>query len=108
VAKGVGNHVSCEFNLLYRFHSAISKRDAKWTEDFYADIFQGKDLNTIPIPELLKGLSTFEESISDDPGTREFAGLKRQENGTFKDEDLVNILKESIQDPAGISFSPLL
>ena len=28
--RGVGNQVSCEFNLVYRWHSAISAKDEKW------------------------------------------------------------------------------
>lgn len=31
--RGEGNMVSVEFNLLYRFHSAISVRDAGWSEE---------------------------------------------------------------------------
>jgi hypothetical protein len=38
VPRGVGNQVSLEFNLLYRFHSAISLRDEKWTEDFFSKV----------------------------------------------------------------------
>lgn len=40
IKRGVGNQVSCEFNLLYRFHSPISNRDAKWTEDFLRKTFE--------------------------------------------------------------------
>src|SRR5271170_5809049 len=29
---GVGNQGSAEFNLVYRWHSAIGKKDEKWTE----------------------------------------------------------------------------
>ena len=34
VQRGVGNQVSAEFNVLYRFHSPVSQVDAKWTLDF--------------------------------------------------------------------------
>jgi len=40
IKRGVGNQVSCEFNLLYRFHSPISNRDARWTEDFLRKTFE--------------------------------------------------------------------
>lgn len=33
--RATGNQVSVEFNLLYRFHSAISIRDRKWSENFF-------------------------------------------------------------------------
>ena len=44
----------------------------------------------------------FEQSIPRDPSVRTFNGLERQEDGKFKDEDLVRILNEAMQDPAGI------
>lgn len=40
IQRGIGNQVSCEFNLLYRFHSPISNRDARWTEDFLRKTFE--------------------------------------------------------------------
>ncbi|CCX12338.1 heme peroxidase [Pyronema domesticum] len=101
VPQGVGNQVSCEFNLLYRFHSAISDRDAKWTKEFYKKIFPGQDPLQISMPVLFQGIKAFEESIPEDPSVRTFADIKRNADGTFRDEDLVQILKESIEDPAG-------
>jgi len=101
VPTGVGNQVSCEFNLLYRFHSAISKRDEQWSKDFYGQLFPGQDPHNISVPVLFKGITDFENSIPDDPSKRTFGGLQRKPDGTFKDEELVKILKESIEDPAG-------
>lgn len=99
--RGVGNQVSCEFNLLYRFHSAISEKDTEWTREFYKHLFDGEDLHDISMPRMLQGLVEYEKSISDDPAVRTFAGLKRNENGTFNDDDLVHILKEAIESPSG-------
>jgi len=101
VPSGIGNQVSCEFNLLYRFHSAISDRDTKWTKEFYNQLFPGQDPLKISTPQLFKGLTDFEKSIPSDPSVREFGGLKRNANGTFNDDELVKILKESIEDGAG-------
>lgn len=101
VPRGVGNQVSCEFNLLYRFHSAISKRDNEWTKEFYARILPGVDPLTVSMPMLLQGINKFEQSIDADPSKRVFGGLARTNDGTFDDADLVKILKESIEDPAG-------
>ncbi|ORY68274.1 heme peroxidase [Pseudomassariella vexata] len=104
VPRGVGNQVSIEFNLLYRFHSAISQRDEKWLIDFFNnDVFPGntKPLHELDPREFMDGLFRFEASIPLDPEKREFGGLKRGEDGKFRDEDLVRILKESIEDPAG-------
>lgn len=99
--RGVGNQVSCEFNLIYRFHPAISNRDAQWTKDFYAQVFPGQDLLNLTVPELMAGILRYEESIPKDPAMRTFAGLKRKEDGTFDDGELVKILKEAIEEPAG-------
>lgn len=102
--RGVGNQVSCEFNLLYRFHSGVSKRDDAWTRDFFGKIFPGQDPTTIGAPQLLQGLKAFESTIPEETSKRTFGGLKRtgaDGTGAFNDDDLVKILKESIEDPAG-------
>lgn len=101
VPRGVGNQVSCEFNLLYRFHSAISKRDDKWTRDFFAKIIPGIDPKTVSMPVLLEGIVRFEQNIDPEPSKRTFGGLARTKDGTFDDAEMVKILKESIEDPAG-------
>lgn len=45
--QGIGNQVSVEFNLIYRWHSSVSNRDEKWIEGFYAEIFPGKEQSTL-------------------------------------------------------------
>lgn len=35
VQRGIGNQVSVEFNLLYRFHSPLSTRDRLWSEALF-------------------------------------------------------------------------
>ena len=54
------------------------------------------------MPIVLKGISDFEKSIPDDPCIRTFAGLERSSDGAFDDDELVKILKEGIEDPAGM------
>lgn len=107
VPKGVGNQVSAEFNLLYRFHSVISLRDEKWTEEFLQTLFPGLDkpLDQLSPHEFVMGLYRYEKSIPEDPSIREFGGIKRGTNGKFSDGDLVKILTESMEDPAGL-FGP--
>ncbi|KAH0555975.1 hypothetical protein GP486_006082 [Trichoglossum hirsutum] len=99
--RGIGNQVSAEFNLLYRWHSAISDRDDKWTQDFYRELFPGKEPSEVCIPELLTGLGRWEHELDPDPLKRPFAKLERQANGSYRDADIVKILTESIEDPAG-------
>jgi len=101
VPQGVGNQCSCEFNLLYRFHSAISARDTEWTTEFYRKLFPGQNLKDLSMPTVLRGITEFEQSIPDDPSVRTFASLKRGPDGAFNDDELVKILVESIEDPAG-------
>jgi linoleate 10R-lipoxygenase len=100
---GLGNQCSVEFNLAYRWHSAISANDEKWTEKVYEELI-GKPGSEISTQELLMGLGKYGASLPKDPSQRTFAGLKRQEDGTFKDEELVNILTSAIEDVAGELF----
>lgn len=102
--QGVGNQVSLEFNLAYRWHSATSYNDELWTEEIYKELF-GKPASEVTMPELLMGLHKYQASMDKDPSKRTFAHLKRQEDGTFKDDDLVKILKEAVEDVAGKHFS---
>ncbi|KPM36966.1 Psi-producing oxygenase A [Neonectria ditissima] len=104
VPRGVGNQVSVEFNLLYRFHSCISKKDEQWINNFFLKLFPGRnpdDLANVSWVELGQALQSFEQNTPKDPSVRTFDGLERQADGTFKDEDLSRILKEAMDDPAG-------
>ncbi|KAI4164384.1 MAG: hypothetical protein LQ342_002031 [Letrouitia transgressa] len=98
--SGVGNQVSAEFNLAYRWHSCISERDDKWTQELYRHLF-GKDANEVSLQELMVGLGKWEHGLDPDPQKRPFAGLQRGADGKFPDEGLVTILKESVEDVAG-------
>ncbi|KAI9829319.1 MAG: hypothetical protein M1819_006382 [Sarea resinae] len=101
VAKGIGNQVSVEFNLIYRWHAAISTRDDEWTQGMYKQVFPGKDVRNLTLPEFTEGLRAWQMSQPSDPGQRTFGGLTRQENGSFPDSDLVNILTGGTEDIAG-------
>lgn len=104
VPRGVGNQVSAEFNLLYRFHSTISLRDEKWLNEFLQSLFPDakKSLSELSPAELLQGLLKYEGSISADPSKRDFGGLKRGADGKFSDADLVRVIKDTCEDPAGL------
>lgn len=39
VSRGIGNQVTVEFNLLYRFHCAISLKDEQYVEEFIKESF---------------------------------------------------------------------
>ncbi|KAI9724613.1 MAG: hypothetical protein M1828_003636 [Chrysothrix sp. TS-e1954] len=97
---GTGNQVSAEFNLVYRWHSAISDKDDKWTQNLFKKMF-GKPAEELSMPELLAGLTKWEQSMPEDPQAREFNGLKRGSDGKFEDDDLAEIMIASVEDCAG-------
>ncbi|KAF2760619.1 hypothetical protein EJ05DRAFT_436627 [Pseudovirgaria hyperparasitica] len=98
---GVGNQVSAEFNLVYRWHATVSKRDEEWTKQLWEQLFGDRDANTIGEYEFLAKLKEIDEKSPKDPAQRTFGGLKRDDKtGRFKDDDLVKIITESIEDCA--------
>ena len=96
-----GNQVSAEFNLVYRWHATVSEKDDKWTREEYKRLFPGKEPSQVSLPDLLQGLSKWEQSLPKDPQDRIVAGLERSADGTLDDDALVKILTESIEDKAG-------
>ncbi|KAF7942750.1 uncharacterized protein EAE97_006204 [Botrytis byssoidea] len=100
-AEGVGNQVTAEFNLIYRWHSAISQRDEKWTNAEYARLFPNKNPADVTLPELLRGLHSMEAELPTDPSQRSFADLNRLSNGSYDDESLVSIFSSSVEDLSG-------
>ena len=109
VPRGMGNQVSAEFNLLYRFHPAISDHDAKWTERFMVEEARkrlGKsddfNLEDLTPTELWTMLASFaREKAAVEPCKRDLEGLKRGTDGKFSDEALAEVLKKSIDDTIG-------
>ncbi|RCI14312.1 hypothetical protein L249_5918 [Ophiocordyceps polyrhachis-furcata BCC 54312] len=100
----VGNQVSVEFNLLYRFHACISKKDERWMNDFFFKLFPGRDpdhLQAVSPSELHQALVRLLEKAPKDPSARDIGDIKRQGDGTFRNEDLVRVLGEAMDDPAG-------
>lgn len=108
IPSGIGNQVSVEFNLVYRWHSTISARDVKWIEDLYCDIFKTEN-----IEPYLEDVNKYRGPVGDwfaeikqqKPEEREFREMKRNKDGKFNDEDLVSILADSTRDVAG-AFGP--
>lgn len=100
-SQATGNQVSAEFNLVYRWHSCISARDQKWSEDLYKELFAGQDPQKISMQQFGCGLGRWEAKLAEDPAERPFANLHRNADGTFPDDDLVKIFEESVEDVAG-------
>ena len=100
-AQATGNQVSAEFNLIYRWHSCISARDQKWSEDLYKELFQGQDPQALSLPQFVQGLYRWEAMLPEKPEDRPFANLHRQANGSYSDDDLVKIFQAGVEDVAG-------
>lgn len=96
-----GNQTSVEFNLIYRWHSAVSARDEKWANSFFKKVFPTIDPREMSSERFIEGMKDWGKAIDKDPGRREFGGLRRDESGNFDDEALVKILQDSTEDIAG-------
>lgn len=100
-SRSVGNQVSVEFNLVYRWHAAVSELDDKWTQQEYRRMFPDKDPADIGIKELIEKLGTWAAELPANPQERPFANLSRGEDGSLSDDELVKILADSVDDVAG-------
>ncbi|KAL9054285.1 MAG: hypothetical protein Q9162_004243 [Coniocarpon cinnabarinum] len=105
--RGVGNHVSAEFNLIYRWHACVSKRDEDWINCRYQTEFDDKSPADVSENELLEVLARMERRVKQvKPAQRRIAdqngdNLERDpKTGRFKDDDLFEILRDGIEDPA--------
>ena len=94
-----GNQVSAEFNLVYRWHSCISRKDEEWTNDLYQQMFP--DAQSRNLADIVKRLSDFGKSVPRDPLERRFANLTRTKSGSYEDGDLASIFAASVEDVAG-------
>jgi hypothetical protein len=106
--SGVGNQVSCEFNLVYRWHATVSERDEKWLQDAMAKMYPGQDMSKISVDDFKLGLYKWIKTINPDPAKRELGDLTRDAEGKFDDAALVKVLTESTQDCAGMSNYALI
>ncbi|KAG7129344.1 Psi-producing oxygenase A like protein [Verticillium longisporum] len=103
IPRGGGNQCSFEFNLLYRWHSAISQRDEKWMDAHLESLLRGpEDRMGAPDPHIF---ATFEQSVPSEPERRTFGSLTRGPDGRYSDSDIARIWVESIEDAAG-AFGP--
>lgn len=100
--SGVGNAVSAEFNLCYRWHSCISKKDEDWLEDFFKSLLGDSYSETeLDLPSLMKAMKKFEMSMPQDPGQCTFGGFTRGADGRFNDDELMETLTAAIEEPGG-------
>ncbi|KAK5321703.1 hypothetical protein LTR93_005941 [Exophiala xenobiotica] len=98
--RGIGNQVSAEFSLSYRWHSCIGQMDEAWTETVYQELF-GKAPDSVSLQELMAGLGKYDHELPADPFARPFAHLKRSPDGKFDDGDLAKIMQAGVEEVAG-------
>lgn len=97
-----GNQVSVEFNLIYRWHSNVSAKDDKWSQDFFQELFPGQDVSKLPLRDFLMGLAGRRDDImAQKPESRTFAGLKRDSSGYFDSRALARLIAEGTDDVSG-------
>ncbi|KAG5949373.1 hypothetical protein E4U53_005905 [Claviceps sorghi] len=98
--SGVGNVVSAEFNLCYRWHSCISEMDDRWIQDFYTKLL-GDNYGELDLGTLIAAVKKFEMSIAKDPAERTFGGFARGPDGSFNDDELVDCISTAIEQAGG-------
>lgn len=87
-------------DVLWRFHSSVSELDSKWLNDFSAQ-FTDKSLDKFSVEDLGMLRRKVWEKEGSDPTKWNVPTLWRGEDGKFRDDDLVRILTEATDDPAG-------
>ncbi|KAJ2919420.1 hypothetical protein MD484_g1068, partial [Candolleomyces efflorescens] len=93
---GEGNVVSVEFNLLYRWHSALSEKDAQYTTNMFNEFFAGKDPKDVTMNDFKRAAH---KHMIPKESVREwtFNNLKRNPDGRFDDGDIANVLHEGTE-----------
>ncbi|CAE6439578.1 unnamed protein product [Rhizoctonia solani] len=107
VGRGEGNHVSVEFNLLYRWHTVVSVKEEEWTSNILKGLFPNKEPGDLTLPDFYSALGRLRSGavppellVHPDPHKRNFGGIERGPDGRFKDADIAKILQDATADPA--------
>ncbi|CAE6439631.1 unnamed protein product [Rhizoctonia solani] len=107
VDRGQGNHVSVEFNLLYRWHPVTSNEDDNWTLGLFKKLFGDRPFGDLTLPDFYDALGRLRKGgvhpdliVEPEPRKRIFGGIKRGTDGRFDDNDLAYILQNSTESVA--------
>lgn len=100
-ARGEGNVVSVEFNLLYRWHSTLSEENTEWLEREFGRLFPPKDAGDNDILIFKDNVRKMGMGYSKTEPTEWTFGGKSRVNGRFKDQDLAEILQNATGQVAG-------
>lgn len=111
---GTGNQCAAEFNLVYRWHSAVSHRDDLWTQQLFKEMFPSIAAADAHKQEhMYKFLGALQQlqakTESKEPNERHWPALQEERMdrvetgpfaGNFKDDELAELLISSIEDCA--------
>ena len=128
--RGLGNQVTVEFNLLYRFHCAISLKDEEYTNEFFRTQLNIDDPSNVSLPVFLAKMADIKTKAAKDKaagikapepwemtfGIPDASGNKTSENtskhfernkitGLFDDGEMVKTLTSAMDDPIS-NFGP--
>ncbi|GAA5858661.1 hypothetical protein JCM9279_005694 [Rhodotorula babjevae] len=98
--RGEGNHVSVEFNILYRWHASASEKDTKWLEALMRKYNGGKPFSEMTTDDFQVAARKALDDMKGGPETWTFLGFQRNESGAFRDEDIVKVLLEATDNVA--------
>ncbi|GAA5974545.1 hypothetical protein JCM11641_002083 [Rhodosporidiobolus odoratus] len=99
--RGLGNGVSAEFNILYRWHAAISKKDEVWIEGLFRETIGNVSIEELTEPDFVAVLRKLSQQQGPDPRKWTIPGISRTSSGSFADEDLCRIITEATDEIAG-------
>lgn len=111
-AVGTGNQCAVEFNLVYRWHSAVSEKDDLWTQQLFKELFPGVSAADVSKPQNIGMFLGRLKTLSDDtyarePDQRDFPALQHERmerikegpfKGNYKDDDVAALLTAGIED----------
>lgn len=99
--RGTGNVVSCEFNVLYHWHAALSAADEKWMQDTIKAAYPDIDPDDVTAPQFMAMAKKHKATLDAIPPSQwTFGGLKRGDDGHFNSEQLGELIKDCIEEPA--------
>lgn len=99
--RGTGNAVSCEFNVLYHWHAALSAADEQWMEGLMKKAHPDKDIDDFGPMEFRTMVGKHKAMLDNIPPSQwTFNGLKRNADGHFDNHALGELIKDAIEEPA--------
>ena len=112
--RGIGNQVTVEFNLLYRFHCAISLKDEEYAEDVMRATF-GIDPANCSVQQFLQAMRDSKQYNKDPPEPSEVTFgipndsarhfVRNDITNLFDDDKMIQALTAAMDDPIS-NFGP--